>query len=248
MKLETDEKVINYIRRKIAEAGKIVAVLGIEMLVEGGGYDLDSNEETYRVEELYGYTPEDMLSTSFFNAKGERFFRFYKNEILTMEVKSTPAYDALLRLQAQGKFSAVICQNFHGIPQGIRFHKIIELNGNMNSNRCPHCSKLFDINYMRNAVGIPLCDNCKKTAVRPNIRLLGERVNAKLMTEAENACEEADVLLIMGKDMYDDRLEYSADPSRSQLKILFSQEKQLSDRKVDFVIQDEIQLFLPVVI
>ncbi len=48
--------------------------------------------------------------------------------------------------------------------------------------------------------------------------------------------------------MYDDRLEYSADPSRSQLKILFSQEKQLSDRKVDFVIQDEIQLFLPVVI
>ena len=68
MKLETDEKVINYIRRKIAEAGKIVAVLGIEMLVEGGGYDLDSNEETYRVEELYGYTPEDMLSTSFFNA------------------------------------------------------------------------------------------------------------------------------------------------------------------------------------
>ena len=101
---------------------------------------------------------------------------------------------------------------------------------------------------MRNAVGIPLCDNCKKTAVRPNIRLLGERVNAKLMTEAENACEEADVLLIMGKDMYDDRLEYSADPSRSQLKILFSQEKQLSDRKVDFVIQDEIQLFLPVVI
>ena len=72
MKLETDEKVINYIRKRITDAGNIVAVLGIEMLTEGGGYDLDSNEETYRAEELYGYTPEDMLSTSFFNAKVER--------------------------------------------------------------------------------------------------------------------------------------------------------------------------------
>lgn len=248
MKLETDEKVINYIRKRIAVAGKIVAVLGIEMLVEGGGYDLDSNEETYRVEELYGYTPEDMLSTSFFNAKGERFFRFYKNEILTMEVNPTPAYDALLKLQAQGKLLAVICQNFHGIPKGIRFHNTIELNGNLNSNKCPHCNKYFDLNYMKNAAGIPLCDNCKKAAVRPNIRLIGERANANLMTEAANACEAADVLLIMGKDMYNDRLEYNTDPNRSQLKVLFSQEQQLSDRKVDFVIHDEIQLFLPVIV
>ena len=101
---------------------------------------------------------------------------------------------------------------------------------------------------MKNAAGIPLCDNCKKTAVRPNIRLLGERVNAKLMTEAANVCEAADVLLIMGKDMYNDRLEYNTDPSRSQLKILFSREQQLSERKVDFVIHDEIQLFLPAIV
>lgn len=247
MGLETDEKVVNYIRKMVAQARSVVAVLGIEMLVEGGGYDLDTNEETYRVEELYGYTPEDMLSTSFFNAKVERFFRFYKNEILTMEVKATPAYDALLRLQAQGKLSAVISQNFHGIPQGVHFKNVIELNGNLNSNKCSHCNKIFDIHYMKNASGIPICDNCK-TAVRPNIRLIGERVDAKIMTEAANACEAADVLLIMGKNMYNDKLEYNANPDRSQLKILFSKEEQLSDRRVDFVIRDEIQLFLPVIV
>ena len=247
MRLETDEKIINYIRKKIADARNIVAVLGIEMLTEGGGYDLDSNEETYRAEELYGYTPEDMLSTSFFNAKVERFYRFYKNEILTMEVMSTPAYDALLKLQAQGKLLAVISQNFHGIPQGVYFDNVIELNGNIHSNKCSRCTKVFGLTYMKNAPGIPLCDNCK-TAVRPNIRLIGERVNAKAMTAAATVCEAADVLLIMGKNMYNDRLEYNVDPTRNQLKILFSKEEWLSDRRVDFVIHDEIQLFLPAIV
>ena len=78
MQYSTEERVIQYIRKKIQAAKKIVAVLGIEMLVEGGGYDLDTNEETYRVEEEYGVSPEDILSTSFFNAKPERFYRFYK--------------------------------------------------------------------------------------------------------------------------------------------------------------------------
>ena len=78
MELKTDEKIIHYIKRKIKGCKNIVAVLGIEMLVEGGGYDLDTNDENYRVEEEYGFSPEDMLSTSFFNAKVEKFYRFYK--------------------------------------------------------------------------------------------------------------------------------------------------------------------------
>lgn len=247
MKIETDEKVVNYIKRTVADAKNIVAVLGIEMLTEGGGYDLDSNEETYRVEELYGYSPEDMLSSNFFNAKVEKFYRFYKNEILSMNVKSTPAYDALLKLQMQGKLSAVINQNFHGIPADIHFHNVIELNGSMHSNRCRRCNKTFDISYMKNAPDIPLCDCCR-IAVRPNIRLIGERVDSKLMTEAANVCEAADVLLIMGKNMYNDRLEYSSDPNHKQLKILFSKEKYLPDRRVDFVIHDDIQIFMPAII
>ncbi len=247
MKPETDEKIISYIRRKISEAKSIVAVLGIEMMVEGGGYDLDSNEETYRVEEAYGYTPEDMLSTAFFNAKVERFYRFYKNEILSMEVKPTPAYEALLRLQEQGKLSAVINQNFHGIPDGIRFNNGVALNGSIHTNKCRRCNKMYDLNYMKGAPEIPICDCCGM-ALRPNIRLIGERVDLTARSRAVNACKEADVLLIMGKNMYNDRLEYSVDPERSPLRILFSKEKYLPDRKVDIVIHDEIQAILPALV
>ena len=123
---------------------------------------------------------------------------FIKKKYLGMNVDKTPAYDALLKLQAQGKLSAVISQNFHGIPKGVSFQNLIELNGNFDSNKCPRCNKKFNMKYMIHAEGIPMCDRCK-TAVRPDIRLLGERVNTILLTETELALEAADILLILGK-------------------------------------------------
>lgn len=247
MEIRTDNKIINYIKRKIRDSHSIVAVLGIEMLVEGGGCDLDSNVENYRVEEEYGFCPEDMLSTSFFNAKVEKFYRFYKKEILGMKQHSTAAYDALLTLQTQGKLSAVISQNFHGIPQSVHLSNVIELNGNININQCPHCDKDFNIQYIVDSRGIPQCDHCK-VAIRPGIRLIGERVDSELMTQAAMACDAADVLLILGKNMYNDRLEYSSTQEHEQLKVLFSKNEFEHNSKVDFIIRDDICEFLPLII
>lgn len=247
MEIKTDEKVINFIKKKIKDSRKVVAVLGIEMLVEGGGYDLDCNDENYRVEEEYGFCPEDMLSTSFFNAKIDKFYRFYKKEILGMRLHSTAAYDALLRLQTQGKLSAVICQNFHGIPQDIHLKNVIDLNGNININQCPHCDKDFNLNYITHSKGIPQCDRCK-VAIRPGIRLIGERVDTELMTQAAMVCDEADVMLILGKNMYNDRLEYSAAPEQEQLKVLFTKNEFERNSKVDFIIREDICKVLPLII
>ena len=247
MGIKTDEKIVNYIRKKMKRSHCVVVVLGIEMLVEGGGSDLDSNDENYRIEEEYGYCPEDMLSTSFFNSKVEKFYRFYKKEILGMRLHTTPAYDALIRLQDQGKLSAVICQDYHGMPKNVPLKNVIDLNGNININQCPHCDKSFDIQYIMDSKGIPQCDHCK-IAIRPGIRLIGERVDAELMTQASEACDRADVMLILGKNIYHDRLEYSVAPEHEQLKVLFSKNEFERNSKVDFIIRDDICEFLPLII
>ena len=46
MGIKTDEKIVNYIRKKMKRSHCVVVVLGIEMLVEGGGSDLDSSIHT----------------------------------------------------------------------------------------------------------------------------------------------------------------------------------------------------------
>ena len=49
MEIRTDKRIVNYIKRKIRDSRNVVAVLGIEMLVEGGGGDPDSNDENFLV-------------------------------------------------------------------------------------------------------------------------------------------------------------------------------------------------------
>lgn len=247
MGIRTDEKVIRYIKRKIRDSHRIVAVLGIEMLLEGGGIDLDSNVEHYRLEEEYGFGMEDMFSTSFFNAKVEKFYQFYKKEILSLKIHSTPAHEVLLKFQNQGKLLAVVNQNFHGVPPDIPLKHVIEMNGNLNVNRCPRCSRNFEIGQIMKMDGIPICDQCK-AAIRPQIRLIGERVDTKKMTEVATVCEQADVLLLLGKNIYSDRLEYSTAPEHEQLKILFSKNEMINNNKVDFVIRDDICEFLPLIV
>jgi NAD-dependent deacetylase len=247
MKIGTDEKVIQYIRRKIKDSNRIVAVIGVEMLVESGGYNLDSNEENYRVEELYGFSPEDILTNSFFNSKPEKFYNFYKKEILGMKIHTNPAYQALMKLEAQGKLQSVVSQNYHGLPEGVSFRNFIELNGSMYRNKCPRCGKYYDLGHMINNAGIPLCDNCK-VAVRPDIRLLGERADAKKMTDVAMAFEAADVILILGTNIYSEKIEFQVSPDSEKLKILFTSDEFVNNRQVDFVIRDEISAFLPLVI
>ena len=68
------------------------------------------------------------------------------------------------------------------------------------------------------------------------------------MTQAAMVCDEADVLLILGKNMYNDRLEYSAAPEHEQLKVLFTKNDFERNSKVDFIIRDDICEFLPLII
>ena len=108
MQLQTPMKTIENLQRCIKDSNHIVAILGIEMLVESGGRNFDSNEESYRMEEEYGACPEELLSGSFYCAKKERFYKFYKKEMLGMKIGATAGYEALYKLQQQGKLHTVI--------------------------------------------------------------------------------------------------------------------------------------------
>ena len=141
-------KTIENLQRCIKDANHIVAILGIEMLVESGGSNFDSNEESYRMEEKYGVCPEELLSGSFYCAKKEQFYKFYKKEMLGMSIGATAGYEALYKLQQQGKLHTVINQNYHPIPEPYHFARVIELNGNIQHYHCTKCHKTYDASYI----------------------------------------------------------------------------------------------------
>lgn len=246
MDTHTTERTIEYIRKCIKDASNIVAVVGLEMLVEGGGKNFDSNDETYRIEQEYGYSHEELLTGSFYCAKKERFYQFYKKEILGMTVESTPAYDALYKLQEQGKLKVIINQNYHPVPSQFHFNRVINLNGDKNSYHCPKCHRQYDDSYVLRSEGIPNCEKCK-VAIRPNIRLIGERINNNLMTEALDACDKADLVLVLGRNMFGDYLQSNAPETlrHRQKRIIFTSEKFVQYENADFIIYDEIQKILP---
>jgi len=246
MELQTSNQTIAALRHCIKDANRIVAILGIEVMVEGGAVNLNSNDETSRIYKKYGYCPEELLSSGFCATKKDRFYSFYKQEIMQMKMSATPAYEALYKLEQQGKLYAVINQNYHPIPEPYHFHNVIELNGSARRFHCQRCRREYDDAYVLAAQGTPQCESCSGV-LRPDIRLIGERVNNSVMTQALEVCDGADVVIIMGRNMFGDRLQSSA-PDLSKTTIIFSEEKYLRDSRADYIIYDEIQQIMPLLV
>jgi NAD-dependent deacetylase len=68
------------------------------------------------------------------------------------------------------------------------------------------------------------------------------------MTDVAMAFEAADVILILGTNIYSEKIEFQVSPDSEKLKILFTSDEFVNNRQVDFVIRDEISAFLPLVI
>lgn len=235
----TEEKIAQLLR----ESDALTCINGIDVFVESGGIDLWENEEFYRIEREYGKSPDEMLSAGVYNAKKAKFFDFYQKEILAPKLTPAPAYSTLKQLQRLGKLKTVVTVNISGLEFRSGLRNVLELNGSMYANECPTCKKSFTMDYVENAHGMPLCPDCK-SALRPGIRLSGERVRNDLMTEACNACHAADVLLVLGTNLNEPDVRYCTGHYNGDKMILISHEEHHMDKYADYVMYGNISEIL----
>ncbi|MBE5875614.1 MAG: hypothetical protein E7290_01850 [Lachnospiraceae bacterium] len=238
------ENTLKWMKHHLNEADNIVAVLGIEMVLEGGGKALLDNEETYRVEDEYGYAPEEMLTGAFYSAKREKFYQFYKKEIASMQVNPTATHDALKQLQDKGKLKAIINTNYHEVPKYMGLNNIINLHGSLNENHCTKCHKMFNNSYMIKSEGVSLCDECQ-SPIRPGIRLIDERVNDEVLTRAVHALERADMVLYLGWIFTDEEIKYKTDRYVTQKRMAIGHNPSAVRAKLDFAVKGEVNKILP---
>jgi NAD-dependent deacetylase len=244
---EQNGTTIAKVKEMIERSEDIVVLLGIGTVIESGGENIWSSRECYRIEEKYHKSPDEMMSVEYYSARRDKFFEFYKNEIISSCLTPAPLYKNLKRLQQSGKVRKFITQNYFDLEERAGLEDVIELHGNIKYNACPHCGKKFNVEYVRNAKGVPVCDECN-SAIRPGILLFGEKILNGLMTEAVNACESADLILVLGTNMYDNMVKFCTGNYEGERLVLITKEEHYTDRYADFVIHDTVTNVLPKVI
>ncbi len=241
------EQTIERVRNMVSESEKIVILLGVGTLIESGGENIWSSRECYRMEDIYHKTPDEMMSVEFYSTRRNKFFDFYKNEIIGHEYEPSSLYYDIKRLQDTGKVRKVITQNIDTLHTKAGLDNVVELHGNINNNWCPHCGKKFGVDYIKSSKSVPLCDECG-TAIRPGIRLFGESIGNHLMTEAVNACEDADLILCLGTNMYDNMVRFCTEAYKGNRLVLITKEEHYMDKYANVVIHDNVSKVLPQII
>lgn len=189
-------EVIERLRQIIRDANSIVAFCGEEMVTESGYTDLESDEVFYDLEMKYGASASELYSSKCYNTRPEKFFDFYRNEVMA-EASVSQGYYALAELERRGKIRAIITKDVHGIPQKAGCNRVLEQFGNIYQNECKKCKRQYSIDYVRNADKVPRCEHCN-SVVRPGVILPGEMVQNHIMTQMVDAVSRADVMLLLG--------------------------------------------------
>ena len=101
------------LKEMIAESGRIVFFGGAGVSTESGIPDFRSQDGLYRLK--YPVPPETILSSDYFYAHTEEFYRFYRDKMLCLTAKPNAAHRKLAEWEKEGKLLAVVIQNIDGL-------------------------------------------------------------------------------------------------------------------------------------
>ncbi len=231
---------IEKLKRLIESSSNIVFFGGAGVSTESNIPDFRSEDGIYRTISKYGNSPEVILSHSFFVNNTEKFYDYYKNNMIYKSAKPNKAHLALAGLERQGRLKAVVTQNIDGLHQAAGNRNVLELHGSVHRNFCTGCGKSFDLEYIINSPNIvPLCDMCGKI-VKPDVVLYEESLNMDTMSKAVSFISKADVFIVGGTSLAVYPAAGLIDYYRGSKLVLINKSATPYDRKADLIINDSI--------
>jgi len=184
----------------IYNSNNIVFLGGAGVSTESGIPDFRSEKGIYNTLTTYGKPAEEILSRTFFDEQPEKFFDFYRHEMVYLDAKPNAAHKGLAKLEAMGKIKAVITQNIDGLHQMAGSSRVLELHGSILRNYCMSCGKFFDLEYMMKSETIPRCNLCGKI-IKPDVVLYQEALDNDILTKSIQAIKEAKLMIIGGTSL-----------------------------------------------
>ena len=191
------EQEIEKLQSIIDDSSNIVFFGGAGVSTESNIPDFRSADGLYH--QKYKYTPEQIVSHSFFVRNTKEFYEFYKTKMMFLDAKPNPAHLKLAELEKSGKLSAVITQNIDGLHQAAGSKNVQELHGSIHRNYCQKCHKFYDAAYVKNSEGIPRC-TCGGL-IKPDVVLYEEGLDSDIIQNSIRAISNADTLIIGGTSL-----------------------------------------------
>ena len=191
-----DDK-IKTLQQWIDESCAIVFFGGAGVSTESGIPDFRSVDGLYN--QKYAWPPEQILSRTFFDARPEEFYRFYRDKMLCLDAQPNAAHKKLAELEAAGRLRSVVTQNIDGLHQLAGSKRVWELHGSVHRNYCMKCRRPFAVTEIKEGTGVPRCA-CGGT-VKPDVVLYEEGLDSATIEGAVADIQAADLLIIGGTSL-----------------------------------------------
>ncbi len=188
---------IKKLQEMIDDSSRIVFFGGAGVSTESNIPDFRSAEGLYR--QKYKYSPEQIVSHSFFMQNTEDFYEFYKEKMMFLDAAPNAAHKKLAELEEKGKLTAVITQNIDGLHQAAGSRNVLELHGSIHRNYCRKCGEFYDARYVKESEGVPRC-RCGGI-IKPDVVLYEEGLDSTVINRSIQAIREADMLIIGGTSL-----------------------------------------------
>ena len=230
--------------KKIIDKSKSIAFFGgAGVSTESGIPDFRSEAGLYSAQSEYGFSPEQMLSHSFFMGNMKTFFDYYKKNLVYADAQPNKAHYALAKFEEEGKLSGIVTQNIDGLHQKAGNRKVFELHGSILRNYCMDCGEFHDLDYIMDdqncPTGIPRCRKCGGV-VKPDVVLYEEALDDNVIRGAVKAITDADTLIVGGTSLVVYPAAGLVQYFRGDNIILINKSQTAYDNNADLVIYDSI--------
>lgn len=230
------EDKIQQFKQLVNKCDNIVFFGGAGVSTESGIPDFRSKDGLYN--QQYKYSPETILSHTFFMNKTEEFFKFYKLKMNSLKYQPNITHIKLSELEARGKLKAVITQNIDGLHQKAGSKVVYELHGSVLRNYCMNCNKFYDAECVFNSNGIPRC-SCGGI-IKPDVVLYEEELDEETIENSTAAIQKADLLIVAGTSLTVQPASSLINFFRGKNLVLINRDSTPYDNKANLVINDSL--------
>lgn len=238
------EKKLQTLKNILDSSRYTVALCGSGILKECGYPGILSLDVAYDIENRYGDSPEYIYSSAYFSTRPEKFFKFYKSEILDKDLEPSETFYALAELEKQGKLQTIISKNSFSLSERAGCKHVYNIYGTIHKNICTHCGKEYPVEFVKTSPSVPLCEECGHI-IRPNVKLFGEMLDHEIIAKIADEIAKADVLLLLGTSLesytYKNYIKYF----RGNSIVVVHQNPHYSDVRTNLVFLDTPKNVLP---